>query len=148
MTIFALASPKPLVTLVSGTFGKALFSVRSKLPSLSGLSRPLHAGKIRHSGLQFASVWNCAPFHIGTRAEFEFGPHPDLKNRAPVSVLAARTGVDRVELCGEGREHPKVDILKDAFQVDAEITRAWTPPAELYRHTNILLAEKEKSSRD
>jgi len=37
-----------------------------------------------------------------------------------------------------------MDIWEDAFQVDAKIARTWTLPAELYWHTNILLAEKEK----
>ena len=37
-----------------------------------------------------------------------------------------------------------MDISKNAFQVDAEIARAWTLPAELYRDASIWAAEKEK----
>jgi choline monooxygenase len=37
-----------------------------------------------------------------------------------------------------------MNISKDAFQVDAEIARAWTLPAHLYTDVSILLAEKEK----
>src|ERR1035437_3948096 len=34
--------------------------------------------------------------------------------------------------------------MKDAFQVEAAIARAWTLPAELYRDASIWAAEKEK----
>jgi choline monooxygenase len=37
-----------------------------------------------------------------------------------------------------------MDISKAAFQVEAEIERAWTLPAELYRDVSIFAAEKEK----
>lgn len=37
-----------------------------------------------------------------------------------------------------------MDILNDAFEVEAEIARAWTLPAELYRDASVWLAEKEK----
>ena len=37
-----------------------------------------------------------------------------------------------------------MDTSKDLFQVDAEIARAWTLPAELYRDASVLAAEKEK----
>ena len=37
-----------------------------------------------------------------------------------------------------------MDISKDIFQVDAEIARAWTLPAQLYTDPSILLAEKER----
>ena len=37
-----------------------------------------------------------------------------------------------------------MDISKAAFQVEAEIARAWTLPAELYRDASIFAAEKEK----
>jgi choline monooxygenase len=37
-----------------------------------------------------------------------------------------------------------MDISKNAFQVEADIARAWTLPADLYLDANILLSEKEK----
>jgi choline monooxygenase len=37
-----------------------------------------------------------------------------------------------------------MDIRNDAFQVDAEIARAWTLPARLYTDVSVLAAEKEK----
>jgi choline monooxygenase len=37
-----------------------------------------------------------------------------------------------------------MDISKAAFQVEAEIARAWTLPTELYRDASIFAAEKEK----
>ena len=37
-----------------------------------------------------------------------------------------------------------MDRSKDAFQVEAEIARAWTLPAHLYTDASILIAEKER----
>jgi choline monooxygenase len=37
-----------------------------------------------------------------------------------------------------------MDLSKEAFQIDAEIARAWTLPASLYTDASILAAEREK----
>ncbi|MGP0019760.1 MAG: aromatic ring-hydroxylating oxygenase subunit alpha [Candidatus Sulfotelmatobacter sp.] len=37
-----------------------------------------------------------------------------------------------------------MDLSKDAFQVEAQIARAWTLPAPFYTDPNILVAEREK----
>src|SRR5258707_13779788 len=37
-----------------------------------------------------------------------------------------------------------MNISNEAFQVESEVARAWTLPAELYWDTNILPSEKEK----
>jgi choline monooxygenase len=59
-------------------------------------------------------------------------------------VLEART----VECCGDTSEatlpRNHMDRSKDAFQVDADIARAWTLPAHFYTDSSSLAAEKEK----
>ena len=37
-----------------------------------------------------------------------------------------------------------MDISKDAFQVEADIARAWTLPGLLYTDAGVFAAEKEK----